>query len=333
MAKEMNPAVRGLGFLALLCRGENLSGLDQAGDIGNDDLRPAALQHLTNHHKCGFRLGLDRVPRAEGKTSSRTDEAMHFLEATPPLDERMAEARQDGVEGTGGEPKGAGVHDLKADVPKPRGGGLVRGQPHGAFREIDPNDRAPFSDCGGGFERNDPSAATDIEDSFAFFDTRELEQTSGDRRVIRCHVRVVLDCHAAVLLNQEPGSLLGIQRRGEWPGVYMHFHRPLPRIPPYPSAPILMGMGRTIPTYRLHLESILNDWMDYRRALREKDREVFDRLLNKSRQHSSAASYCAHIDPSILALLSILVEMERDIEALKRERSSAADDSNSRADS
>src|SRR5207249_6680678 len=90
-------------------------------------------------------------------------------------------------------------------------------------------------------------------------------------------------------------------------------------------------MGRTIPTYRLHIESILNDWMDYRRALREKDREVFDRLLNKSRQHSSAASYCAHIDPSILALLSVLLEMERDIETLKRERSSAARDSGPRA--
>ncbi len=77
-------------------------------------------------------------------------------------------------------------------------------------------------------------------------------------------------------------------------------------------------MGRTIPTYRLHLESILNDWMDYRRALREKDREAFDRLLNKSRQHASAASYCAHIDPSILAILSILLEMEREIEDLRK---------------
>jgi len=86
-------------------------------------------------------------------------------------------------------------------------------------------------------------------------------------------------------------------------------------------------MGRTIPTYRLHLESTLNDWMDYRRALREKDREAFDRLLNKSRQHASAASYCAHIDPSILAILSILLEMEREMEALKRERSSATDES------
>src|SRR2546426_7508836 len=113
----------------------------------------------------------------------------------------------------------------------------------------------------------------------------------------------------------------------------LHFHRPLPRVPSYARIQSPEGMGRTIPTYRLHLESILNDWMDYRRALREKDREVFDRLLYKSRQHSSAASYCAHIDPSILALLSILLEMERDIETLKRERSSAVGDSKPRADS
>ena len=72
-------------------------------------------------------------------------------------------------------------------------------------------------------------------------------------------------------------------------------------------------MGRTVPTYRLHIESILNDWMDYRRALREKDREPFDRLLNKARQHASAASYCAQMDPTILAILSILLEMEREI--------------------
>jgi len=74
-------------------------------------------------------------------------------------------------------------------------------------------------------------------------------------------------------------------------------------------------MGRTVPTYRLHLESILNDWMDYRRALREKDREPFDRLMNKARQHASAASYCAHMDPTILALLSILLEMEKERES------------------
>ncbi len=88
-------------------------------------------------------------------------------------------------------------------------------------------------------------------------------------------------------------------------------------------------MGRTIPTYRLHLESILNDWMDYRRALRERDREAFDRLLNKARQHASAASYSAHLDPTDLAFLSILLEMEKELAILKtgRERSSVVEDS------
>ncbi|MGQ0796850.1 MAG: hypothetical protein ACT4OI_03155 [Methanobacteriota archaeon] len=76
-------------------------------------------------------------------------------------------------------------------------------------------------------------------------------------------------------------------------------------------------MGRTVPTYRLHLESILNDWMDYRRALRESDREAFDRLLTKARQHTSAASYCAHMDPTILAILSILLEMQNEFERIK----------------
>ena len=76
-------------------------------------------------------------------------------------------------------------------------------------------------------------------------------------------------------------------------------------------------MGRTIPTYRLHLESILNDWMDYRRALREKDREAFDRLLSKARQHASAATYAAHLDPTDLAFLSILLETEKEIQGAK----------------
>ncbi len=94
-------------------------------------------------------------------------------------------------------------------------------------------------------------------------------------------------------------------------------------------------MGRTIPTYRLHLESILNDWMDYRRALREKDREAFDRLLSRARQHASAASYSAHLDPTNLAFLSILLEIEKELQALRdrHERSSAVEDSAARGPS
>jgi len=80
-------------------------------------------------------------------------------------------------------------------------------------------------------------------------------------------------------------------------------------------------MGRTVPTYRLHTESIINDWMDYRRALREKDREVFDELMFKARQHASAGSYCAHLDPVDTMVLSILLEMQKEIRGLRENRS------------
>ncbi len=78
-------------------------------------------------------------------------------------------------------------------------------------------------------------------------------------------------------------------------------------------------MGRTVPTYRMHLESILSSWTDYRRALRKRDRDLFDRLAVKARQHASAASFCAHLDPLETALLSILLEMQREIDKLRGE--------------
>src|SRR5881396_2881441 len=87
-------------------------------------------------------------------------------------------------------------------------------------------------------------------------------------------------------------------------------------------------MGRTVPTYRLHTESIINEWMDYRRALREKDREVFDELMFKARLHSSAGSYTAHLDPVATMFLSILLEMQKEVRDLKapRRKESERDD-------
>ena len=109
-------------------------------------------------------------------------------------------------------------------MPKPQGSGLVRGMPHDALREVDSDDGARLAHCGGGFERDDSCAASDIEDPFAFFHMCELEQTSGDGFVIRRHVCVVLAGHAAVLLNQESRCLLRIQRVADGPGSTLHFH-------------------------------------------------------------------------------------------------------------
>ena len=78
----------------------------------------------------------------------------------------------------------------------------------------------------------------------------------------------------------------------------------------------LAVMGRTVPTYRMHLEGILARWGDYRRALREEDRALFDKVVNGARQHASAAGYCAHLDPVETALLGMLIELQREVEKM-----------------
>jgi hypothetical protein len=76
-------------------------------------------------------------------------------------------------------------------------------------------------------------------------------------------------------------------------------------------------MGRTVPTYRMTLESIIQSWADYRRALPKDDRDAFDAMTNRARMHASASTYAAFSDPVEGVLLSILLEQEKDIRRLK----------------
>lgn len=76
-------------------------------------------------------------------------------------------------------------------------------------------------------------------------------------------------------------------------------------------------MGRTVPTYRMTLESIVQSWADFRRALPKEDREAFDQMVNRARMHASASTYAAFSDPVEGALLSILLEQEKEIIRLK----------------
>ena len=78
-------------------------------------------------------------------------------------------------------------------------------------------------------------------------------------------------------------------------------------------------MGRTVATYRLALESMAQQWNDFRRALRSGDREAFDALMNRARMHASAATYAISMDPTESALLSMLLEHEKEILALRKE--------------
>ncbi|MGD0979024.1 MAG: hypothetical protein ABR962_07785 [Candidatus Bathyarchaeia archaeon] len=49
-------------------------------------------------------------------------------------------------------------------------------------------------------------------------------------------------------------------------------------------------MGRTVPSYRQALEAEIANWEGFRRALRDRDLEAFDEMMNACRMHASAGS-------------------------------------------
>jgi hypothetical protein len=60
-----------------------------------------------------------------------------------------------------------------------------------------------------------------------------------------------------------------------------------------------------------------DSWSNFRRALIEKDREAFDEMANKARLHSDAIANGAFPDPVEGALLSILLENEKQLRKLR----------------
>ncbi len=56
-------------------------------------------------------------------------------------------------------------------------------------------------------------------------------------------------------------------------------------------------MGRTVPSFRMLLEGIIEDMLVFRRALRGEDIAAFDRLMNKARQHASSCTITPMLEP------------------------------------
>ena len=77
-------------------------------------------------------------------------------------------------------------------------------------------------------------------------------------------------------------------------------------------------MGKTVPTYRTQLDTEIRGLLPFRRALRQGERPLFDRLMDHARSHASEGSFTAHPDPMVPFFLSILIEQERSIRDLHR---------------
>lgn len=86
-------------------------------------------------------------------------------------------------------------------------------------------------------------------------------------------------------------------------------------------------MGRTVPTYRMVMEDVIRDWDSFKQALRREDRRLFEQLMQKGRRHASAASYAIRSHPTESLLMSILLEMEKDLDRLGRMRKDEGMDS------
>ncbi len=77
-------------------------------------------------------------------------------------------------------------------------------------------------------------------------------------------------------------------------------------------------MGKSVPTFRDELKKIESEWKNYRRALRGKEKYIFDELFNKAKKHASASQAQAHIDPMESILFSMILEQQMEIDRLKR---------------
>ena len=65
------------------------------------------------------------------------------------------------------------------------------------------------------------------------------------------------------------------------------------------------------------MESFGLEWNDFKRALRNIDREAFEELMNHARRHAAAGSNMINPNPFEPVVMSILVEHEKTIRKLR----------------
>ncbi|MFX1390717.1 MAG: hypothetical protein ACFE9Z_11685 [Promethearchaeota archaeon] len=76
-------------------------------------------------------------------------------------------------------------------------------------------------------------------------------------------------------------------------------------------------MGRTVPSFRPALESEIESWKSFKRALRSEEQKIFDKLMNFARIHADAGSISARPMLSEVLFISFAVEQEKKIEMLE----------------
>lgn len=78
-------------------------------------------------------------------------------------------------------------------------------------------------------------------------------------------------------------------------------------------------MGKTVESYRLALDTEIQTWNGFAKALRTDDREAFDRMTDACRNHASAGSNATRPEVFEPMVMSILLEQQKKLIRLEKE--------------
>jgi hypothetical protein len=78
-------------------------------------------------------------------------------------------------------------------------------------------------------------------------------------------------------------------------------------------------MGKTVESYRLALDSEIQSWNGFVKALRTDDRETFEQLTDACRNHASAGSNATRPEMFEPMVMSILLEQQKRLNRLEKE--------------
>ena len=72
-------------------------------------------------------------------------------------------------------------------------------------------------------------------------------------------------------------------------------------------------MGRTVPSYRQALEAEIARWEGFKKALRGKELDAFDRMMNACRAYASAGGMATRPVIAEAMFMCILLNMQKEL--------------------
>jgi hypothetical protein len=76
-------------------------------------------------------------------------------------------------------------------------------------------------------------------------------------------------------------------------------------------------MGRTLLSFRPALDQEISTWKKFKKSLKNKDQEIFSKLMHYARQHSDAGSLAGRALLSEVIFLSIAIEQQNLLQSLQ----------------